>query len=144
MLKINSPIVRETLVTDPETNKSIVIRLDPPGLMIGLRTKQAKQTYMISILDVWMAARHAMGEDFRAVIPKPKMHKAAEPRPSEVIKDVLSHNDRMHPSQIRQQLKEKGIEISKSLVWDILGMLKAQKEVDQDDRMHYFLTHKAQ
>lgn len=142
MLKINSPIARETMVKDPETGKPIVLKLDPPGLMIGLRTKQSKQTYMISIMDVWMAAKNARGEDFKALIPHPKVVKA-EPDISEVVKEILSHNDRLHFSQLRSQLKKKGIDISRRVAGSILKLMSQTKQIEHDERMYYYLTNKA-
>lgn len=141
MLKINSPIARETLVKDPETGKPIVIKLDPPGLMIGLRTKQSKQTYMISIMDVWMAAKNAKGDDFKALVQKPKVQ--VEPDISEVVKDILAHNHRLHFSQVRQQLKNKGIDISRRVAGSILKLMSQAKQIEHDERMYYYLTNKA-
>lgn len=144
MLKVTSPIVRETVVIDPETQKPIVIKLDPPGMMIGLRTKQSKQTYAISILDVYMAAKNAKGEDFKALVSRPKAVTIEQDIP-EVIKQVLEEsNDGLHFSQVRQQLKKKGIEVSRRVTGSLLKLMTQTKQVKHDEKMYYYLTHKAQ
>lgn len=138
MLKVNTPIVRESLVLDPDTQKPIVVRLDPPGLMLGFRTKQSKQTYMISILDVYMAAKNAKGEDYRALAPKPKIKVPQEPSAKELIKEVLTQHHKLHFSQVRQQLKNKGLELSKRITGDIMSMMHESGQVEQDG-MYYSL-----
>jgi hypothetical protein len=143
MLKVNSPIARETLAVDPETQKPIVIKLDPPGLMIGLRTKQSKQTYTISILDVYMAAKQAKGEDFKAIMHKPSKPVPQEPDIPDVIKDVLAAHDRLHFSQVREQLRKKGIDVSKKVTGSLLKLMTQTHQVQHDERMYYFLTNKA-
>lgn len=147
MLKINSPIMRETLALDPETGKNIVIKLDPPGMVIGLRTKQSKQTYTIPILDVYMAAKQARGEDFKVVANLPsKIKKEQLTDIPELIREVLERNraQGLHFSQVRQQLKLKGVEVSRRVTGSLLKLMTQTHQVEHDERMYYYLTnHKA-
>lgn len=142
MLKVNTPIVRESMVMDPDTGKPIVVRLDPPGLMLGFRTKQSKQTYMINILDVYMAAKHAKGEDFRLRSAPAKQAPKAEPSPRELIKEVLTEKHKLHFSQVRQQLKNRGLEVSKRIMGDLMSMMHESGQVEQDG-MYYSLKKSA-
>lgn len=140
MLKINSPIMRETLCQDPETGKNIVIKLDPPGMVIGVRTKQSKQTYTISILDVYMAAKQAKGEDFRVMAnPPSKVKKEVLTDIPGLIREILENKKPLHFSQIRQQLKRKGVDASRRMTGSLLTLMTQTKVLEHDDRMYYHL-----
>lgn len=146
MLKVNTPYIRETLCQDPDTGKNIVLKIDPPGMVLGFRTKQSKQTYTISILDVYMAARNARGEDFKVMAnPPSKVKKDVMTDIPDLIREVLEKNQDkgLHFSQVRQQLKRKGVEVSRRVTGSLLKLMTQTKEVTHDDKMYYYLTNKA-
>lgn len=140
MLKVNTPYIRETLCQDPDTGKNIVLKIDPPGMVLGFRTKQSKQTYTIGILDVYMAARNARADDFKVMANPParKKHQEETDIP-ELIKEVLEDKEKLHFSQVRQQLKLKGVEVSRRVTGSLLKLMTQTKQVEHDDRMYYSL-----
>jgi hypothetical protein len=129
MLKINGPYVRETISRDPSSGKSIIIRIDPPGHVIGFRVKHSKQTYTLPIVDAFNAARGGGSETMiRAVTPR----EIREPDIPHEIYNVLVAHPRLHFAQLREQLRSKRIELDKKAMGAILKLLKEAGTVKQD------------
>ena len=132
----------EMAVVDRETQRPIKIILDPPGFDIKVRVKQSKLTYSMGVQDLLDACRSAKGGHF-SLVPHKVKHVIEEPPISDEIKGILKEHNRLHFSQIRSKLKQKGIDVSKRVTGDLLKLMNQTHQVDHDERMYYFLTNKA-
>lgn len=123
---------------DEVTGKQIMLIVDPPGRIVGIRPKQSKQTYTLTPQELLNAGRSARGEDFTLAKPFQKPKVQQEPSSRELIKEVLAEHHKLHFSQVRQQLKNKGLEVSKRIMGDLMSMMHESGQVEQDG-MYYSL-----
>jgi len=145
MRTVNTPYKRVTPVIDPDTGKNIVFGVDPPGVMLWTRSKSEKQSYPIHVLDVHMAAKalhlQANRPDLKTIANPPTLMKKhrEEPDIPELIKEVLGEKEKLHFSQVRQQLRLKGVDIKRNVMGSLLKLMTQTKQVEHDDRMYYSL-----
>jgi hypothetical protein len=135
MLKLNTSIIRETPVLDPETGKNVCLKFDPPGNTIGFRLRYGRQTWTLPVKDAYMAARYSNAEHVKPSAPK----RAQNVSIKDEIVSVLHAEGKLNIAQVLQRLKEKRIDINKAQTGEWLDTLKQMGKVKQE-RFDYKLV----
>lgn len=138
---IRTRLKKETAVIDTETGKPIMFVVNPPGHEILLTVKWEKKPLSIGFQELLNAMRQSKSGKL-SLSPSPTHHPnktITEEDISDIIKDVLSQNDRLHFSQIRQQLQRKGVDISRRVTGSLLKLMYQAKQVQHDEGMFYSL-----
>lgn len=134
MIKATGRSKRETMAVEYETRKPWAVNCG--GYEFYMSIKQSKDVKSKPWDEVWMF----MCSDTKTNTLKapPKVAKEPEPSPRELIKEVLQEKHKLHFSQVRQQLKNKGLEVSKRIMGDLMSMMSESGQVEQDG-MYYSL-----
>ncbi len=128
----------ETDITDPDTGKAVILSLNPPLTTLGFREKQSKTTVTIPLMDCYMAAKNARGEDYKAIVTRVK--KKPQLDITDEIRGMLHEHRRLHLAQIRQSLEKKGIGISRKVAGSLMSLMEQTGEVARESGMYYHLT----
>jgi hypothetical protein len=120
MLKITQPYVRETPVVDTKEGRAVVVKIEPPGFTIGFRLRGGRQTWYLSVLDAYMAARYTANPVMKQELPK----HAKSPSIKDEILSVLRANTSLNIAQVMQKMKEKSLPLKRNEAGTILELMK--------------------
>jgi hypothetical protein len=127
VLKLNSSIIRETSVVDPESGRAICIKLEPPGHTLGFRLRYGRQTWTLPVKDAYMAARFTNAEHVKQAMPK----RATLTSVKDEIVSILHAEGKRNIAQILQRLKEKRIPMDRKQAGEWLETLKEMGKIKQ-------------